>query len=85
MVMIALGKVPTVLGTVLNIEVSGAWVKQGEVSRKGAKTQRKPLNLLCVLAPLREISLKAVLSTRKHPSQAADRCSSHTHRPSPNR
>ena len=82
MVMIALGKVPTVLGTVLNIEVSGAWVKPREVSRKDAK---EPLNLLCVFAPLREIYLKVGLSTRKHPSPAADRCSSHTHRPSPNR
>ena len=38
--MIALGKVPTMLGTVINITISGGWVKKSEADftqrRKGA-------------------------------------------------
>ena len=41
---IALGKVPTLFGTVINITISGGWVKERQmVSRKGAKEDAKAL------------------------------------------
>jgi hypothetical protein len=76
--MIALGKVPTLLSTVINITISAGWVKKGQKQfhAKGAKPDAKLAKIrvaLCVFAsdfaPLREIlvSISVVLGVRQRP------------------
>src|ERR1043166_9175141 len=79
----ALGKVPTLFGTVINITIFGRLGQEAadlfhtKAQRKNTKALRKICALFFSLVPLCEISLtkRVVLVRRKRLSQAVCRCS----------